>query len=208
MWIYVHIHVEVHIHTYLYEYGKRCGRIDLRYKQAMSIPHLDTFFLGSVVLIPALGWFAAKTSIMCDIEKTALRTGANPFLREPEILGSYMSPKGICTGLSIKTLLPDKICTPKISEKRWSLGLPLKLHPWLTSFPFLSHFPRFLMVSPGSKSLINHFHLNSCLRICFWQNLTLRHQSKFGYFGRISSVSIIYACIVALITINMSYSLI
>lgn len=47
---------------------------------------------------------------------------------------------------------------------RLRLGFYLKLYSWLASFPSLSFFIH--PVSPGSVYLINHLHLNPCLRVC------------------------------------------
>lgn len=110
--IHIHVCVRVHIHAHLDKHGERCERIDPRCKLAMSIPHPDAFFSQLCRTHPSFGmlcWY----DFICDIEKTALGTGANSFLRVLEKLGDYMFPMGFCTELSIKPLLPGIILYSK-----------------------------------------------------------------------------------------------
>lgn len=104
--------------------------------------------------------------LTCDVEKIALGTGVKLFLRELEILGSYMFPEGFCSGLSKKPYLQaDRLPRHNLHsraswERKWSLGFPLKLYPCLGTSPFLSISLISLLLSPRSKSLRNHLDVN------------------------------------------------
>lgn len=160
-------------YTYLYEQREKYGRIVLRCSRPCLFSTLR-WSRSFPQLVACLQLPHTLLRLTCDIEKTALVTGAKSLLRELELFGSCI-PHGLCTGRSRKpSLQADKLLKYNLHprafwERRQCFGFPLKLHPCLELLHFYPTSPIPAVVSPGPKSLICHWPLN-CPRICFLEN--------------------------------------